>query len=159
MIASRLCHRRTAQAWDRWADEVVKAQRKRYLVEKAVGRWANAAVSIFFQMWADALERECRRRQINWSFAPVRVPIGGPTPTTQFSPDIKFTFCKQTPSTEKKIANEGCPFVGSKKKGTGSSACCGEIKLQRHKRTTSSIKTRKKKKANVYSCFILNFQI
>jgi hypothetical protein len=85
MIASRLCHRRTAQAWDRWADEVVKAQRKRYLVEKAVGRWANAAVSIFFQMWANALERKCHRRQINGSFAPVRVPTGGPTPTTQFS--------------------------------------------------------------------------
>jgi len=85
MIARRLCHRTTAQAWDRWADKVVKSQRKRYLVEKAVGRWANAAVTNAFQMWTDALERECRRRKFNGSFAPVRVPIGGPTPTTQFS--------------------------------------------------------------------------
>jgi hypothetical protein len=99
MIARRLCHRTTAQAWDRWADEVVKSQRKRYLVEKAVGRWANAAVAKAFQMWADALERKCTpttqfsfRRGIPTEFSSNKHT---PRPT----PDIKFTFCKQTPST------------------------------------------------------------
>jgi hypothetical protein len=64
-ITRRLCHRMTVQAWDRWAEELVKSQRKRHLVAKAVrrwvGRWTNAAVSNTFQMWADALE--CKRAE------------------------------------------------------------------------------------------------
>ena len=60
----------------------------------------------------------------------------------------------------KQVGNEGCPVVGSKKKGRGSLACSGEI-TQTHKRTTQSQKPLSQKKggANVCSCFILNFQI
>jgi len=96
---------------------LVKSQRRRHLVTKAVGKWTNASVSHAFQMWADALEREMGRQQIKGSFAPGSTGLPttqfsarrGQTPITEFSsrkhtpsqtPDMGFTFRKQTPITE-----------------------------------------------------------